>query len=132
MIHRFADYSWTETDQTEYKDEPGTWMSVTRRVLGPKLGAGFEVRYFEVAPGGYTSYERHRHEHCVMVVRGSGKVRLGNEWNALGPLDVVTVAPEMPHQFRNDSDEPFGIVCIVDRDRDRPVLLDESGQPKEA
>jgi len=30
------------------------------------------------------------------------------------------VPPDAVHQLRNEGDAPFGFLCIVDRDRDRP------------
>jgi quercetin dioxygenase-like cupin family protein len=84
----------------------------------------FHVRYFEIAPGGFTSLEKHRHEHVILVLRGGGQVQLGGETQDVGYGDTVYVAPQEPHQFRNPStSEPFGFLCIVDAERDRPVLL---------
>jgi quercetin dioxygenase-like cupin family protein len=60
----------------------------------------------------------------VVVLRGRGRVRFGGTEHDLGYGDTVYVAPQEPHQFRNRSaDEPFGFLCIVDAQRDRPVLL---------
>jgi len=81
--------------------------------------------YFEVAPGGWTSLERHQHPHAVVVLVGCGEVRLGSQRHALEPFDVAYVAPGDPHQFRAAPDEKLGLLCIVDRERDRPELLDE-------
>ncbi len=115
-----------------YKDEAGTWVGVTRRVLAGGGGTGFETRYFDVAPGGYTSFERHGHEHVVVVVKGRGTVRLGEGTHAIGPGDVVHVGPNEPHQFLAEAGtgEGLGFVCTVDRVRDRPVLLQNDGTPR--
>jgi quercetin dioxygenase-like cupin family protein len=130
VIQRFRDWTWEGVDCDSYKDEPGTWMTVARQNLSERCEGAFEVRYFEVAPGGYTSFERHEHEHCVIVLRGSGRVRLDNEWHSLEPHDVVRVVGGTPHQFQNPHGEPFGILCVVDKERDRPVLLDSEGAPR--
>jgi quercetin dioxygenase-like cupin family protein len=92
----------------------------------------FETRYFELGPGGYTTHEVHKHEHVVVVLRGHGRVLLDGEWSEIGPGDAVRVVSGTPHQFRNDRDEPFGILCIVDRDRDRPVPFAGAGDTAEA
>ncbi|RMF21021.1 MAG: cupin domain-containing protein, partial [Deltaproteobacteria bacterium] len=76
---------------------------------------------FEVAPGGYSSLERHEHPHAVVIVSGRGSVILDDEVSELAPLDCVYVAPGTLHQFRAALDEPLGFLCIVDRERDRPV-----------
>ena len=113
---------------TEYKDEPGTWVGVSRRVLGEPNAVRFETRYFDIAPGGYTSFERHAHEHIVVVLKGTGTVRLGDEAFTIGVGDTVHVAPDQPHQFLTE--RGLGILCTVDRDRDRPVLLNDDGTPR--
>jgi ribulose-bisphosphate carboxylase large chain len=97
---------------------------VTRALLVGGAGerTAFHVRYFEVAPGGFTTLERHAHEHVVVVLRGRGEVRLGGDVHALDFGDTVYVAPGEVHQFRNPSaSEPFGFLCLVDAERDRPV-----------
>lgn len=129
-ISRSEGYAYPDVALTTYKDEPGTWVAVTRRVLAEASGTKFETRYFEVAPGGYTSFERHGHEHIVIVQRGQGRVRLNDAWSEIGPGDTVHIGPHISHQFANAGEEPFGIVCIVDRERDRPVLLDNDGTPR--
>ncbi|MEO8277400.1 MAG: cupin domain-containing protein [Thermoanaerobaculia bacterium] len=118
-----------------YKDGGDLFRDVTRQTL---LGEGegeealsFLTRYFEVAPGGFSSLERHQHPHAVVVVRGRGTVQLGEENFPLGPLDCVYVAPGEPHQFRADRGEPLGFLCTVDRDRDRPVAVIRSEEPRE-
>jgi quercetin dioxygenase-like cupin family protein len=130
MIHRFNDFEWTGTERSEYKDRPGSWLHVSRCNLSPTQDARFEVRYFEVAQGGYTSFEMHEHEHCVVVIRGKGEVKLEQEWSSVGLFDVVRIAGNTPHQFRNCDEEPLGILCVVDKERDRPVLLDPDGLPR--
>lgn len=129
-IHKAGEYQWDGIEVREYKDRPDTFLDVTRRTFFEPNHAQFQVRYFEVGPRGFTSFEQHEHEHCVVVIRGKGKVRLGNEWSDVDLHDTVYVGPNTPHQFRNDSDEPFGILCVVDRDRDRPILLDPEGRPR--
>lgn len=111
---------------SRYKDLPGSYMRVTRHNLFKSESSAFEGRCFEVEPRGYTSFERHGHEHFVVVLAGRGRVRLGDEWSEIGPFDVVTVGPMVPHQFANPNDEPLSILCIVDRERDRPELISES------
>lgn len=124
MIRKFDQWDWSGVSVDRYKDEPGTWVSVTRRCLASSDAMAFEMRYFEVGPGGTTSFERHDHEHVVLVVRGRGRVLLGETWHELAPFDVVHVPSQTPHRFENAGNEPFGIVCTVDRVRDRPELLD--------
>jgi quercetin dioxygenase-like cupin family protein len=92
-------------------------------------GAGepiaFQLRYFEVAPRGYSSLEKHLHVHSVVVLRGRGRVIVGHEVFDVEPFDLVYVPSGTPHQFVSSGEEPFGFLCPVDLDRDPPQPLSE-------
>lgn len=116
---------WQGVQRTPYKSDGEHWRGVSRtelisRPATPELP--FHVRYFEIEPGGYTSLERHQHEHVVLVTRGRGTVQLGHASNQIEAGDVVHVASGELHQFQATGNEPFGFYCIVAADRDRPVL----------
>lgn len=127
---------WADIEPRRYKEEKDAvarFRDVTRHTLlgagagGAEAGLGFELRYFEVAPGGYSSLERHAHAHAVVVVKGSGAVRLGDATEAVSAFDVVYVAPHDVHRFSADPGEALGFLCVVDRARDRPVVVEEDG-----
>ncbi len=123
-VIRFEGFRWADVPPVSYKNEGESWRAVTRHpLIGAPDGTPFHVRYFEVEPGGYTTHERHEHQHVVVALRGDGEVRLGNRWQAIRFGDVVFVASNDPHQFRATGDEPFGFLCIVSAERDRPVPL---------
>jgi len=123
-ILRFRDFSWQGIEPKAYKDPDSKWSDVTRHgLMGADTDAAFHVRYFEVGPGGYTTHEHHRHEHVVVAIRGTGEVRFEDRWEPVGFGDAVYVAPNAPHQFRSVGDEPFGFLCIVDAERDRPMAV---------
>ena len=116
---------WAGVPALPYRADGAPSRGVTRRLLAAPPGAAFELRYFELAPGGHTTRERHAHEHVVVCWRGRGVAWVAGETHAVGPGDVVYVAAGEPHQFRNPYGEPFGFLCIVDRERDRPVPVEE-------
>ncbi len=122
--HR-GECSWYGIEDEQYKVEGGGWADVVRRVLiGTHAeSTKFHVRYFEISPGGFSSLERHKHEHVVICIRGEGLVRTGRKKRNMGFLDTVYIAPDTVHQLSNPSDEPFGFLCIVNARRDRPVVL---------
>ena len=118
-----GDYRWQEVDVLAYKQEGAApFKDVTRQVLfdGKELPA--QLRYFEVAPGGYTTLERHEHVHAVMVIRGKGQCLVGEKAWDLNLHDLVRVPPMTWHQFHAAADEPLGFLCMVASDRDRPQL----------
>ena len=87
----------------------------TRQVLiGPEEGAAnFALRYFELAPGTTSSLDVHAHDHGVYVLHGRGRVRLSDDEHAIGPGDVVYVAPHDRHAFEADGDVALGFLCVV-------------------
>jgi ribulose-bisphosphate carboxylase large chain len=131
VIRRRSDGRWDGVPVEPYKATTDAWHGITRRELIGNRGESprFHVRYFELAPGGYSTLERHEHEHVVIVQRGRGEVRFGCYRFRVGPEDIVYVAPNDPHQFSNpdDADGPFGFLCIVNADRDRPVPAGDLG-----
>lgn len=121
-VVRFEDYRWEGIEVRAY--EGSAFRGVSRHPLvGESEGTPFHVRYFEIEPGGYTTLERHRHQHVVIALRGRGEVLLEDGWEQLDFGDVVYVAPNDAHQFRAVNDEPFGFICIVAAERDRPTPL---------
>lgn len=126
-------FRWDGVPLRRYKDEDGTHRGVSRQViLGEAPGEeplAFVTRYFEIEPGGYTSLEHHEHPHAVVVLRGLGSVALGADRTPIAPFDSVYVGPRVRHQFRADRGEVLGFLCIVDRVRDRPVLVADSSTP---
>jgi len=116
-------FRWEDVEMRAYKDEAtAPFRSVTRQVLASAPDLSGELRYFEVAPGGWTTLERHQHVHAVTILRGHGRALVGDQVIEIGPLDLVTVPAWSWHQFRAAADKPLGFLCMVDATRDRPQL----------
>ena len=81
-----------------------------------------ELRYFEMAPGGFSTLERHEHMHAVLILRGRGHCLVGDEVKAIETRDLVTVPALTWHQFRATRGEPLGFLCMVNAARDKPQL----------
>jgi quercetin dioxygenase-like cupin family protein len=118
-------YRWDNVELERYKltaHRGGEFCGASRQVLIGKSGerTRFHVRYFELAPRGFTSLEQHRHSHVVIGARGSGRVRVGERDYRLRPMDTIYIAPNQPHQLRAIGAAQFGFFCIVDAKRDRP------------
>jgi S-methyl-1-thioxylulose 5-phosphate methylthiotransferase len=126
-IHRRArdSYRWDGVDELPYKeDERALFKSITRQVLFSDPELHGELRYFEVAAGGFSTLERHQHMHAVLVLRGRGHCLVGNEVRSLEARDLVTVPPLTWHQFRATKGEPLGFLCMVNARRDKPQVPD--------
>jgi quercetin dioxygenase-like cupin family protein len=116
-------YGWDDVEVLAYKEEGSApFRTVTRQVLFEEAEHGCQLRYFEVAPGGHTTLERHQHVHAVLVLRGRGTVLIGDEVREIGEHDLCSVPPLRWHQFRAAEDAPLGFLCLVSSERDRPQL----------
>lgn len=127
-VWRFRDgFTWEGVTPRAYKLGEGPWRGVTRHELSADVGrsAPCHVRYFEVEPGGHSTHETHEHAHVVIVLRGRGVAVLADETFDVGFGDVIHVRPHDPHQFWNPGAEPFGFLCVVPAERDRPTPLDD-------
>jgi quercetin dioxygenase-like cupin family protein len=114
---------WREVDVLEYKREGSApFQSVTRQVVFDDPALACQLRYFEVAPGGHTTLERHEHAHAVIIERGRGRCLIGDRVFDVAEHDLVHVPPLTWHQFQSAADEPLGFLCMVNAARDRPQL----------
>ena len=117
--------AWEGVEPLDYKEEGSApFRAISRQVLFD--GSASQLRYFEVAPGGYSTLERHEHTHAVLILRGRGSCLIGSEIHLVARHDLVEVPPLTWHQFRAAADEPLGFLCMVDSQRDRPQLPDAS------
>jgi quercetin dioxygenase-like cupin family protein len=127
----FADYRWEGVHLMPYKEDGSApFKSITRQVLFSDPDLKCEMRYFEVAPGGYSTLERHEHVHGVMILRGEADVMVGSEVRHAKAFDLVHIPPMTWHQFRTTGNEPMGFLCMVNAERDRPQLPSEEDLAK--
>jgi quercetin dioxygenase-like cupin family protein len=125
-IRRFADFRWEDTDVLAYKDEGSApFKDITRQTLFRDPALKGELRYFEMATGGYSTLERHEHMHAVLILRGEGECLIGDEVHKIAANDLVTIEPMTWHQFRANAGTPLGFLCMVNTDRDKPSLPSE-------
>ena len=127
LVHRKArSYRWEGVQELPYKeDNRALFSSITRQVLFSDPALHSELRYFEVAAGGFSTLERHEHMHAVLVLRGRGHCLVGGEVRRIELRDLITVPPMTWHQFRATANEPLGFLCMVNAARDKPQLPTE-------
>jgi mannose-6-phosphate isomerase-like protein (cupin superfamily) len=120
-VRETAPFRWEGITVKPYQAEGSHFRGITRQTLFEGGdGLACQLRYFEVAPGGWSSLERHDHAHAVMIVRGGARVLIGDRLVDARTHDLVRVPPLTWHQFQPLGDEPLGFLCMVDCDRDTP------------
>ena len=116
-------FRWEGVELLAYKDKGSApFKAITRQVLFQRPELQCELRYFEMQPGGHSTLERHEHAHAVMIFRGRGSCLVGDEVREVAAPDLVFIPPMTWHQFRAAGGEPFGFLCMVNAERDKPQL----------
>jgi quercetin dioxygenase-like cupin family protein len=122
--HR-GNFTWQGIKTDKYKTAGTDWKNIIRKILigNHNESTKFHLRYFEIAPGGFSSFEKHKHEHVVIGLRGKGKVLCGKRNYQLNFLYTLYIAPDISHQLSNPFQMPFGFLCIVNAKRDKPKII---------
>src|SRR5258708_37661273 len=111
-VHRKAQgFRGEGVEVLPYKeDDRALFKTITRQVLFSDPEQQSELRYFEGAPGGFSTLERHEHTHSVLILRGRGHCLVGRDVRALNTNDLVAVPPMTWPQFRATEGEPLGLL----------------------
>lgn len=120
-----GNFRWDGIPVKEYKTEGTHFKDITRQVLFEDPNLACQLRYFEIEPGGYSTLERHQHIHAVMILRGQGHALVGTTVMPVDTFDLIHIPPMTWHQFQATGDTPLGFLCLVNCDRDRPILPTE-------
>lgn len=121
-VRHFKNFGWQDVDVLSYK-EGGPYKAVTRQVLFDGVeNLPAQWRYFEVAPGGHSTLERHAHLHNVLILRGRGQCLVDDGVHDIAEHDLIHVPRLSWHQFRAAEDAPLGFLCLVASERDKPQL----------
>lgn len=123
LIRHSGDYRWDNVELLAYKEAGNHFKNITRQILldgQPELPC--QVRYFEIASGGYSTLEQHEHVHYVVIARGGGEALVGDSIYQVQEKDVLMIPSLTWHQFRATSEQPLGFICLVNMDRDKALL----------
>lgn len=95
-------------------------FSVNRVDFGAEV---FDVRVVNIAPHRNTEHHRHAHESLLTVVKGKGRVLVGDFAVEVGPGDTVFVPRWSMHQTQNETDEPMELLAVTDYGLTRHAYL---------
>lgn len=118
-------FRWEHVGVKEYRKAGDFFRDITKQVFfDDSHGLSCELRYFEVRPGGYSSFEQHEHVHAVLILRGRGRVLAfssqGSNVQNVVEHDIVHIPGNTWHQLQAAEDEFLGFLCLVENERDRP------------
>lgn len=114
-------FRWDDVPLKQYKHEGTHFKDISRQTLfSEEDDQPCELRYFEIEAGGHSTFERHGHTHSVVILRGRGRVVVGDEIADVEAMDLVRIPPQTWHQLLAADDAPLGFLCQVPCERDRP------------
>jgi quercetin dioxygenase-like cupin family protein len=94
-------------------------------LIGPDEGPNFAMRRFIMEPGGGMPMHTNEVEHEQYVLRGSARIRIGEEEHHVKAGDVVYIPGGVPHSYDADEgQEPFEFLCVVPNRPDEIRLVD--------
>lgn len=95
-------------------------VNATKQVLvGPEQGwAGWVMRQFTLGAGGMTPKHRHNWPHINYIINGKGTLFLDGQEYDLEAGSVAYVPADAEHQFKNNGDGDFIMICIVPEEGD--------------
>ncbi|MBI4025422.1 MAG: cupin domain-containing protein [Verrucomicrobia bacterium] len=98
----------------EKVEMPGAEGCAYRVALSSRDGKpSMAMRFFEVAPRGYTPLHQHPYEHEVYITEGAGSVWRDGQEVAIQPGDVLLIPPDEKHQFKNTGKGAFKFMCLI-------------------
>ena len=85
-----------------------------RWLVSKKDGAlNFQMRLFEVGPGGRTPLHSHEWEHEVYILEGAGKLVFEGEEYSLEKGSYAFVPADREHSFVNTGERTLSFICVV-------------------
>ncbi|MCR4434215.1 MAG: cupin domain-containing protein [Caldiserica bacterium] len=107
VIH-FQDVEYKAFEGENVKEVKG------RVLIGKADGAShFCMRFFELAPGGFTPRHQHDWEHEIFIHKGHGVALKEGKWVPVESGVAIFVPGGEEHQIRNTGSEPLLFVCLI-------------------
>jgi quercetin dioxygenase-like cupin family protein len=105
-------------DEYEEYNEEGSKKVYRKRLINQDNSSKrFALRTYIIKPGGNTSFDIHEHEHGVYIMDGEVTVIVNGTELHLVTGDIIHIASNEPHQFRNESLANAKFLCV----RDYPI-----------
>ena len=89
------------------------------QVIGHEYTDAYSADVVRIAPGGASLSHVDTGRHAFYVLEGRGEFTLAGERWPLRPGCIVKVPPQVPHEMRNDGDEPLVLLALYDPPRQR-------------
>ena len=109
----------------ELQAVPAGTATQTQVLVGEDDGApNFAMRRFVMGEGGGMPLHTNAVEHEQYVLRGRGRVRIGEALHDVEAGDAVYIPAGTPHSY-DVVEAPFEFLCVVPNDPDKIELVDK-------
>ncbi len=105
-------FTYTDVEAKD-ADEGASKLKVRWLITGEMGAPNFAMRLFEMGPSGNSPLHTHPWEHEVFILEGEGVVVGEDKERKFKTGDVVFVAPNEKHQFKNNSSKALRFLCLV-------------------
>jgi quercetin dioxygenase-like cupin family protein len=93
--------------------QSGPGRDLIFKTTGEDTNGAFDYFVVEVAPhGGPPLHVHHKQEETIHVLRGTFKVRIGEDLFRLEPGGFAYLPSKVPHAFRNLTDAPGEVIVV--------------------
>lgn len=103
-------------DEIEKKEISGEGIKNVRKQVpvGPDQGWKDHIlRVFTIGKDGHTPRHSHDWEHVNYVISGTGTLEIEGKEQQLNKGMFAVVPPNVEHQYSNQGEEDFVMICIV-------------------
>ncbi len=98
----------------------GTYIQV---LIGPDEAPNFAMRRFIIESGGRVPEHTNLVEHEQFVLRGHGKIAIGDKIFEVRQNNIVFIPAGVPHWYENIGKEPFEFLCMVPNKEDKIQIV---------
>jgi|YelNatPaOPRAMG01_1025707.scaffolds.fasta_scaffold56585_4 quercetin dioxygenase-like cupin family protein len=100
---------------TSYKQIPvNNETCCTKTAVRQLMAAeGFDIKFFEMQPGGYSPQHSHPEQHQILVISGAGTVSDGKKTKPIQSGDIISILADEPHQLKTTGDTPLRFLAVT-------------------
>ncbi len=110
-----------DIESIPFEEVPQAKGTYIKWVFSPKDGVpNFSMRIFRVEAGGHIPEHSHPWEHEILVLKGRGVIRIGNEEFEVREGNAIFVPPDVPHEYFAHEEMMF--LCMIPNEGVPPEL----------
>lgn len=104
---------WKDVKADYPSDERMKDVSIRWLITKSDGAKNFAMRFFEIAPGGYSPWHNHEWEHEMFILEGEGVAVKADGEIPFKPGDAFFIEPGEQHNFKNTGNKPLRFLCLI-------------------